>query len=186
MYKHHSVTKKRRKVLKALATTRKILLFLAEEAKETLYYSDSSPWLPDPIHRPPPTREDKAWAEYARQKRAIAGLKQKKFIETRKLGNKIMYRLTEKGRTAALKDAVRASSKNKGGNLVIVSFDIPEQENSVRAKLRYLLKDLDFKCVQKSLWASDKDIGKTMSKLVAGLGAKKWVRIFESKEIYAK
>jgi len=186
MYKHHSLTKNRKKVIKALATTRKILLFLAEEAKDSLYNYDRSPWLPDPIPRPRPTREDLAWAEYARQKRALADLRRKKFIETRKLGNKVMYRLTEKGRTAAIKDTVRIAQKNNDGKLVLVGFDIPEQENAVRVKLRYLLKDLDFKYVQKSLWASDKDIGKIMRRLASDIGVKKWLRIFESKEISIK
>jgi len=186
MYKHHSLTKNRKKVLKALATTRRILLFLAEEAKETLYYSDSSPWLPDPIHRPPPTREDRAWAEYARQKRALADLRRKKFIETRKLGNRIMFRLTEKGRVAVIKDVIRVSGKLDGRGLVMVSFDIPKQENAVRVRLRYALKDLGFKLVQQSLWVSDKDVGKIMKRLIADIGAEKWVRVFEAKEVGVK
>lgn len=186
MYKHHSLTKNRKKILKVLATTRKILLFLAEEAKESLYYSDSNPWLPDPFRRPPPTREDRAWVEYARQKRALADLRRKKFIETRKIGDKIMFRLTEKGAAAAVKDMVRISGKRDGGGLVLVSFDIPKQENAVRVRLRYALKDLGFKLVQQSLWASGKDVGRIMKRLISDIGAKKWVRVFEAKEVGIK
>ena len=97
-----------------------------------------------------------------------------------------MFRLTEKGRLAAIKDVIRIACKNDNGKRVLVSFDIPKQENAVRVRLRYVLKDLGFNLVQQSLWSSDKDIGKIMRQLVFDLGAEKWVHVFEAKEIRLK
>ncbi len=170
-------------MLKALATTRKILVFFANELKDAIYNAET-PWFLDPFpNRRSLTLEDRMYIKEAEAKRALFQLRRKKFIETRKQGNKIMYRLTDKGRMAALKDKIRLAEKRKDKKLVIISFDIPEQERGVRSKLRYLLKDLKFVRIQHSLWASEQDIGMLMSRAIADVKADKWVRIFEASEI---
>lgn len=124
--------------------------------------------------------------ERAQTRHALQKLKENEFIEIRKRGETIMYRLTDKGRIAALKDSVRLADKRKDGKMILVSFDIPEQERLVRGRLRYFLKDLKFERIQQSLWGIDLDVGKIISRAIADIKADKWVRVFESREIKKK
>lgn len=175
------------KVLKTLAFTRRILMSLAGEVKDALYnYEKTQPNDPLRHWHTGWTLEDKIWAEKTRAKRALIQLREKRFIEIRKQGGKIAYRLTDKGRVAALKDMIRISGKRGDGKITMVSFDIPEQENAVRCRLRYLLKDLEFKFVQRSLWASELDISDIIAKAIIDVGADKWVKVYLSQEIKRK
>ena len=169
--------KRRKKIFKALALTRKILLSFSEAGKDSdifnpFFYSKKD-W----------TREDKEYAEAAQMRRALNSLKERKFIEIRKKGAKMVYVLTDKGRLAALKERIRLADRRRDGKILLVSFDIPEQESLIRDKFRRLLKDFEFERVQFSLWASKQDVGAELVKLIKEMGAIKWIRIFEANDI---
>jgi hypothetical protein len=187
MYRRHSYTKQQKKIIGALALTRRILLCLAEGAKYAFEdYRGTSIFQPFLYRQSDWSRDDEEWAKKSRAKRALRQLKEKKFIETRKQGDKIMYCLTNKGRIAVLKDMIRIAKKTNDGKKIFVSFDIPEQENAVRVRLRYLLKDLKFSMIQRSLWASDLNVGDIIAKAIVDMKADKWVKVFESYEVIGK
>jgi DNA-binding transcriptional regulator PaaX len=175
MYKHPP-TKRQKKIFKALALTRKVLLFLADFETPEIFN-------PFAYWRGDWTREDAEYAEAMRMKRAFKALKEKKYIEIRKNGDKVMYILTDKGKLAALKEKVRLAGDLKDGNILLISFDIPERENEVRNKIRYMLKDFGFKMFQQSLWGTKQDVGSHLAELVKDMGVQKWIRLFLSTEI---
>ena len=156
--------------------TRKVLLFLADFETPEIFNPFSylqSDW----------TREDEEYAEAARMKRAFKALKERKYVEIRRMGDKVMYVLTDKGKLAALKEQVRLADVRKDKKILLVSFDIPERESEVRNKLRYMLKDFGFKMFQLSLWGTKQNVGAHLSELIKDMGAQKWIRIFLSTEI---
>lgn len=67
-----------------------------------------------------------------------------------------MLRLTESGRVAALGgvDPAAAWARPWDGHWRLVVFDLPENQNKQRVKLRRALKDLRFGYLQNSVWIS--------------------------------
>ena len=96
-----------------------------------------------------------------------------KYILTGK-GNKKLEGLRSRGELPMVH-----YKKEKGSRVIIVMFDIPEEHTRMRRWLRVVLKNLDFKLAQKSVW-----IGKTKipGELIADLthmGLDEFVEIFE-------
>ncbi len=181
MYKHPP-SKRRKIVLKTLAYTRKLLIAIAEDFETNA----DVPLFSGYGNQRPIPYEDMLRIKKAQMIRAVNNLRARKFIEVRKKGDKVMFILTSKGKLAALKERVRLASKRSDGKILLVSFDIPEQEHLIRSKLRYMLKDLGFERIQMSLWGSKLDVGEQIAKLVKDMGAQKWIRIFLSSEVVTK
>jgi DNA-binding transcriptional regulator PaaX len=180
MYKHRS-NNRRNNILKTLANTRKLLLAFAEDCKN--WDDPDIPCLLGYSGRRALSYEDRFRIKKAQAKRALYSLKQKKYIEVRKIGGKMVYILTNKGRIAALKELIRITDERNDGKILLVSFDIPVQGNDIRVKLRYLLKDFGFEQIQKSVWGSRRDVGKPFSALIKDMKAEKWIKLFLSDEI---
>lgn len=183
MYKR-PINTKRTIILKTLANTRKLLAAIAEEIKACEELNSS--WVFSYKSGPTLPPEYRKNIEKARVKRLLYELKRRKFIEIRRKGDTMICRLTDKGRISALKDQIRIADERRDGKIVLVSFDIPEQESVARSKLRYFLKDCGFKRHQLSLWASKQDVSEKVAELVKDLGAQKWISIFIASEIVAK
>lgn len=67
-------------------------------------------------------------------------------------------------------------------NLMII-FDIPEVDRYKRTQLRVLLKQLEFKQIQKSVWASNKDSREYLKAEIKRLELQYSVKVFESREL---
>lgn len=95
------------------------------------------------------------WAYRTGAWRHLARLEQRKLIESKpgKVAERI-YRLTESGRLAALggRDPHERWKRFWDGRWRIVIFDLPERENTARARLRRFLKDRRFGYLQNSVW----------------------------------
>lgn len=88
---------------------------------------------------------------------ALATLKRRKLIKIRKEKNgKFLVKLTNQGRKRLIKMSLEAvsikKSKRWDGKWRMVIFDIPVHFNDARAALRYKMKELGFKQLQKSVW----------------------------------
>ena len=66
---------------------------------------------------------------------------------------------------------------------IIVSFDIPEKQRNKRNTLRSLLKELDFRQVQQSVWKSQYDHIELLQHEIKRLELKNFVNIYESMRI---
>src|SRR3989344_2589051 len=97
--------------------------------------------------------------------------------------NKKIIRLTEQGRH---KIAPFVAKKLRGKSYLLVIFDIPEDRTDTRRKFRQVLKEWQFIQVQKSVWLSDRDLGKEVAKIVKEMGLSQHVQIYESVRHFPK
>lgn len=92
----------------------------------------------------------------------------------------LIYRLTDSGKDKALWARMRISNEKWDGKWRIVVWDIPETRREARDVLRFKLKMLGFKLLQKSIWVSKKNCTKELREFIMKVGIKDWVLVFES------
>ena len=114
------------------------------------------------VHGPPTFKTN--WAEKYRERQKFYSLlnqlKRDGLVGKKKSGKRSQWRITKKGarHLALLKGKPhhiifeKRSYVKKNGPLVIISFDIPEQERRKRLWLRTNLVALGFEMLQKSVW----------------------------------
>ena len=73
--------------------------------------------------------------------------------------------------------------KHLKNSQLMVIFDIPEVDKYKRQQLRILLKQLEFKQVQKSVWVSQKDSREYLNAEIKRLNLRKDVLIYECRPI---
>ena len=133
------------------------------------------------------------WAEYEdmrerellkEERERLRYLKRKKFIETKKIGKRLMVRLTAKGWQQILRDQIKCTRiMCKKGICVMVIFDVPESERHVRDTLRWILSECGFTMLQKSVWITRKEVVKELCALLQGAKLDRWVRIIVGHEL---
>lgn len=74
-------------------------------------------------------------------------------------------------------------SKTLPSSMLMIIFDIPEVDRYKRTQLRVLLKQLEFKQIQKSVWASNKDSREYLKAEIKRLELQYSVKVFESREL---
>lgn len=84
--------------------------------------------------------------------RAVSKLKQRGWIENKKIQDKTYYSLTNEGRIRHLIYSSKTFSRIRGKQATIVIFDIPEEKRTFRNFIRGLLKQMDFTMLQKSVF----------------------------------
>ena len=97
------------------------------------------------------------------------------------------FKITQKGKNKLYQLNERKAGElppinykvGKGSNLVLVMFDIPENERKKRVWLRSALVVLGFKMVQKSVWMGKVKIPKDFLKDIAEIRVIKFIEIFE-------
>ncbi len=62
------------------------------------------------------------------------------------------------------------------GQWLVVFFDVPEQQRRIRDRLRAGLRHLGFSPLQRSVWATRRNVGKEVAELIALLGARSYVK----------
>lgn len=114
-------------------------------------------------------------------------LKKAGLIEERNKDNKKFFILTKKGKNklTLLKNKNNEKlpkfsyEKEKGSKFTIVIFDIPETERRKRDWLRVVLRNLDFKMIQKSVWIGKVKIPKEFLDDLFKLKLIDFVEVFE-------
>lgn len=87
--------------------------------------------------------------------------------------------LSSKGRAKLTQEKIVAVKLERtDGRTTVVSFDIPEDVRQLRNKLRNFLKKAGFTMVQRSVWATKKDVSELIRLLIDELGLTKWVTVF--------
>lgn len=115
-----------------------------------------------------------------RKKRALRGLRKKKWIENKQKGNEIVFDLSNDAVIEYLKLSISQVNLNTHHNETLVIFDIPEVARNARQRFRRLLKKLGFRQAQLSVWSSLKDISPQMHSLITVLGIQKWVNVYRA------
>ncbi|MEK7516530.1 MAG: hypothetical protein AAB562_02945 [Patescibacteria group bacterium] len=119
----------------------------------------------------------KCYENWREEQKRIRYLRKQKLIEARKVGGRLMVRLTEKGGRQALRDRLLAVNKPCPDGLCFVVFDIPESERGSRNLFRRLLRECEFTMLQQSVWFSDKDISVPLLDFVRHNKLTPWIHI---------
>lgn len=124
------------------------------------------------------------WAEKEWEAiRALRRLESSGHIKKKKKDKKIY--LTEKGYTEILKYQIQENHPQWDDKWRIVIFDIPEEKRNYRDFLRYLLRWLGFKELQKSVWVFPYDVRDKLKELfkIQGLKIENDIRFLTVEEI---
>lgn len=111
-------------------------------------------------------------------KRALYDLKNRKFITTQKIGQRLLVSLTNKGQLAMMAKELTTAPKLKNGWQTMLIFDIPETARRSRQVLRHWLREADFFMVQKSVWLSNKDVARILKKVLQQLKLRQWINVY--------
>lgn len=110
---------------------------------------------------------------------ALKRLRKNGFVEL--LSNEeLVFRLTDMGRNKALWIKMKLEDEKWDGKWRIVIWDIPEKRRKVRDLLRHQLKQLGFKMIQRSVWASKKNCTLPLKEYIKKIGIGDWVTVLES------
>ena len=109
-------------------------------------------------------------------------LKRKKFVQTKKVEDHLICELSDEGKTELLKRLVCDKSILPHGEACLVLYDVPIEGNLGRDALRYFLKRIGFRQVQKSVWQTDKDVVEEVLDFVHSAKIEKWVEVYLAKK----
>lgn len=125
--------------------------------------------------------------ERARERRylreELARLKREKLIKEEKVGDQLVFCLTEKGKNVALRYKILYCNDLIKDKYYLVIFDIPELERKTRDFFRHFLKEAGFIRLQQSVWLTQKDIEEYLAELIRAAGAEKWIHIVTATKI---
>lgn len=96
---------------------------------------------------------------------------------------KLVYRLTDKGKEKAVLVNLLADDKEWDGKWRLVIFDVPEKRRAARDVLRRKLKDWGFVHFQQSVWGTKKNCAKPLRDFIKSVGIEDWVMVVESSDI---
>lgn len=113
---------------------------------------------------------------------ALKRLREQGFIDLDQYNNKLILKLTDKGKEEAILRKILKDEKWDGKWRIII-FDIPEKHRKVRNILRSRLRTWGFEPWQKSVWASKKDITDVLRQFIKEIGVEKWVLVIESTNV---
>lgn len=113
----------------------------------------------------------------------MRSLERRKLIEIKRIGEKLMVRLTAKGWQQVLRDQIKCTRERCKDGVCVVIFDVPESERGIRDTLRGILAECGFTMVQKSVWMTDKDVLVPLCALLQGSNLHQWVRIILGNEM---
>ncbi len=113
---------------------------------------------------------------------ALKRLRENGFVELID-DNQIAFRLTDSGKDRALWLKIKNVDEPWDGKWRLVIWDIPEKRRIARDLLRYKLKQLGFRCFQKSVWGCKKNCTKELRNFIRKVGIEDWVMVLESDNI---
>lgn len=113
--------------------------------------------------------------------KAINRLKEGGLVESVKIDNQLIFKLTHQGEQFLLENFDKDFKWD--GKWRIVMFDIPEQKRLVRDLFRRNLKKWGFLPIQKSVWVSKKNFFDKLTEYTKALGIESWVAVIESDKV---
>lgn len=107
-------------------------------------------------------------------------LKRNNYIKVKNLNNKKAIIITKKGlsRVSNISFKLQKKEKRADGKWIMIIFDIPQNHRKARALLRSILKNLDYKIFQQSVWITPFDVLEETEKLFQEFSLDKYVKIF--------
>lgn len=126
-------------------------------------------------------REWKAYNERKEKQRQFYYLKRRGLIEAKKIGDRLMVRLTDKGYTQVLRSELRSAKGKCADGVCLVTFDIPESHKVARDAFRRLLFESDFQKLHHSVWFTEHAVCEPLLAFVKRNKLTPWVHIVVGK-----
>lgn len=95
----------------------------------------------------------------------------------------LIYKLTDPGRDKTLWIKMKLDDEPWDGRWRIIIWDVPEKRRVTRDLLRYKLKWLGFKQLQKSIWITKTNCTQVLREFIKQIGIKDWVRVIEADNV---
>lgn len=124
--------------------------------------------------------ELKQLANERRAREIVRRLQRSHYVQAKRIGQRLMITLTDKGRAATLAQELRTAPAHRPNYFTIVIFDIPESQRTARLRLRTLLKQGGFWLLQHSVWVSDRDARQMVADFVRRLKLERWVNVYHA------
>lgn len=171
-----------RKIKQTLSRAKGALHDIAETLE---YIYATGPYRMPPNIDPGAYRVWKFYKEQTINRRYLYAAKRSKLIETRRTGERMMVRLTDKGYRKVLRAELCANRKKCSEGVCLVTFDIPESQKVARETLRRLLRECGFKQLHRSVWFTENDVVDPLCAFVRVNKFTPWVHIFVGKIVSA-
>lgn len=114
--------------------------------------------------------------------KVIYYLKKNNFIKVKNLEDNKTISLTKSGLDKALKASFRAGNsrlkKRQDGKWIMITFDIPKNHKRARWLLRSVLKNLEYKIFQYSVWITPYDVFEKTKELFKFYSLDSYVKLF--------
>ena len=123
-------------------------------------------------------REIKQLQDKRRLREAYRSLKRHHYLVERKVGRRLVITLSDKGRTALIKQQLLQADYLPQGTFTVIIFDIPESERVSRRQFRLLLRQSGFVKLQQSVWVSRRDVFQIVSEFIRRLKLGRWVNVY--------
>ena len=112
-------------------------------------------------------------------RRRLRQLERQKWVQTRKQGEEIYFRLTNEGFAQGLKLLIATKhTLLPKAQLCLIVFDIPEAMRPVRDELRSILKEVGCVMTQKSVWQTRKDLVRELRLFARSVKAEKYIKVY--------
>jgi len=123
-------------------------------------------------------REIKQLQNKSRVREAYRSLKRYNYLIERKVGRRLIITLSDKGKTALIKQQLLQADYLPKGTFTVIIFDIPESERLSRRQFRLLLRQSGFIKLQQSVWVSRRDVRQAVAEFIHRLKLSKWVNVY--------
>ncbi len=129
---------------------------------------------------------DEVWEQIQadrEKRRVIKDLQEKKWIESKKVGNKMLVEISSHALVQHLKQLVRTKDIELPNDQVcFVMFDFPNGASKARDSWRHFLYSVGFKKFQLSVLSTNKDVADELVAISQLLGIDKWVKVIVGNE----
>ncbi len=124
------------------------------------------------------TAERKRFQKIRAANAQLLVLKNANLVAEKQTAEGLVYALTKKGLEALIRERIIREEKKLNKLYCMVIFDIPESQRSARDDFRNFLRRAGFFQIQKSAWATDKDVADVLLDFVTIAKIERWVNIF--------
>ncbi len=121
------------------------------------------------------------------KRRMLAQMKRQKLIASRKIGNRLEVKITDRGfQQLLIRTFQKAVDRSSGEEYCIVVFDIPETERDRRDLMRYIFRECGMQCLQKSVWVAPVAVLPILQAFVEREKLTPWIHIICGKIVTEK
>lgn len=113
---------------------------------------------------------------------ALRQLQRRNYLKAKKVGNRLLITLTQKGTTASLSSKLQQAPTRTDGLYIVVIFDVPQSQNTARRQLRLLLRQGGFTKLQQSVWMSKTDTYDLIAQFIKRIKLEPWVNVFRARD----